>query len=47
MTISVYNSKNTKDHTQSKMFLDADGGVTMQRYDVLKYRQFPKKDLFR
>ena len=42
MTISVYNSKSTKDHTQSKMFLDASGGVTMQRYDVLKYRQFDK-----
>jgi ribonucleoside-diphosphate reductase beta chain len=24
------------------MFLDASGGVTMQRYDVLKYRQFDK-----
>ena len=42
MTISVYNSKSTKDHTQSKMFLDASGGVTMQRYDTLKYRQFDK-----
>jgi len=42
MATSVYNSKSTKDHTQSKMFLDADGGVTMQRYDVLKYRQFDK-----
>jgi ribonucleoside-diphosphate reductase beta chain len=42
MTISVYNSKSTKDHTQSKMFLDASGGVTMQRYDILKYRQFDK-----
>ena len=42
MSITVYNSKSTKDHTQSKMFLDASGGVTMQRYDVLKYRQFDK-----
>lgn len=42
MATSVYNSKSTKDHTQSKMFLDPDGGVTMQRYDVLKYRQFDK-----
>lgn len=42
MATSVYNSKSTKDHTQSTMFLDADGGVTMQRYDVLKYRQFDK-----
>lgn len=42
MATSVYNSKSIKDHTQSKMFLDPDGGVTMQRYDVLKYRQFDK-----
>ena len=42
MTYSVFNSKNTKDHTTATMFLDASGGVTMQRYDVLKYRQFDK-----
>lgn len=42
MTISVYNSKNTTDHTTATMFLDASGGVTMQRYDLLKYRQFDK-----
>lgn len=42
MSMSVYNSKNTKNHTEAKMFLDPSGGVTMQRYDVLKYRQFDK-----
>jgi ribonucleoside-diphosphate reductase beta chain len=42
MTFSVYNSKSTNDHTQATMFLDASGGVTVQRYDVLKYRQFDK-----
>jgi len=42
MSITVYDSKSTKDHTTSKMFLDPSGGVTMQRYDVLKYRQFDK-----
>ncbi len=42
MSFSVYNSKNTRDHTQSKMFLDSAGGVTVQRYDILKYRQFDK-----
>lgn len=42
MSFSVYNSKNTRDHTQAKMFLDSGGGVTVQRYDTLKYRQFDK-----
>ena len=42
MSFSVYNSKNTGDHTQAKMFLDSGGGVTVQRYDTLKYRQFDK-----
>lgn len=42
MTFSVYNSTKTKDHTTAKMFLDDSGGVTVQRYDTLKYRQFDK-----
>jgi len=42
MTYSVYDSKKTKDHTTAKMFLDASGGVTVQRYDTMKYRQFDK-----
>jgi ribonucleoside-diphosphate reductase beta chain len=42
MAYSVYDSTKTKDHTTSKMFLDDSGGVTVQRYDTLKYRQFDK-----
>ncbi len=39
--MSVFNSS-MKDHTKSKMFLDTSGGVNVQRYDTLKYRQFDK-----
>lgn len=42
MPYSVFNPNNQKDHTTATMFLDASGSVTMQRYDVLKYRQFDK-----
>lgn len=42
MSYSVFNSNNKKDHTAATMFLDKNGGVTMQRYDTLKYRQFDK-----
>jgi ribonucleoside-diphosphate reductase beta chain len=42
MTFTVYDSKNTQDHTTAKMFLNEAGGVTVQRYDTLKYRQFDK-----
>ena len=45
--MSVFNSK-PKDHTKATMFLDQSGGVNVQRYDTLKYRQFDKletKDL--
>mgnify|MGYP000070587532 CR=1 FL=1 len=42
MTYSVFDPTNRKDHTTATMFLDSSGGVTMQRYDVLKYRQFDK-----
>ena len=38
---SVFNSK-SKDHTKAKMFFDTSGGVNVQRYDTLKYRQFDK-----
>ena len=31
-----------RDHTTSLAFLDPQGGVGMQRYDTLKYRQFDK-----
>ena len=39
--MSVFNSS-MKDHTKCKMFLDMSGGVNVQRYDTLKYRQFDK-----
>ncbi len=40
--MSVFNSNNKKDHTKAKAFLDPSGGVTIQRYDMLKYKQFDK-----
>jgi ribonucleoside-diphosphate reductase beta chain len=39
--VSVFNI-NKKDHLKSLAFLDPSGGVTVQRYDTLKYRQFDK-----
>ena len=39
--MSVFNIKKT-DHTKSLAFLDANGTPAIQRYDVLKYRQFDK-----
>ena len=36
----VFNKR--KDHTKAKMFLDPNGGPGIQRYDVVKYRQFEK-----
>jgi ribonucleoside-diphosphate reductase beta chain len=40
--MSVLNLRKSRDHTTSLAFLDAQGGVGMQRYDTLKYRQFDK-----
>ena len=40
--MSVFNSKNKQDHTKALAFLDPNGGVTIQRYDMLKYKQFDK-----
>ena len=40
--MTVFNAKNKKDHTTAKAFLDPSGGVTIQRYDTLKYKQFDK-----
>lgn len=40
--MSVLNLRKHRDHTQSLAFLDPAGGVGMQRYDTLKYRQFDK-----
>ena len=40
---SVYDSESKReDHTKALAFLDPDGGVTVQRYDTMKYRQFDK-----
>jgi len=39
--MSVFNIKKT-DHTKSLAFLDTNGTPAVQRYDVLKYRQFDK-----
>ena len=40
--MTVFNAKNKQDHTKAKAFLDPSGGVTIQRYDTLKYKQFDK-----
>jgi len=40
--MSVLNTKNKSDHTKAKMFLDDNGGMGMQRFDTLKYKQFDK-----
>jgi ribonucleoside-diphosphate reductase beta chain len=42
MSKSVLNLKKNRDHTTSLAFLDPEGGIGMQRYDTLKYRQFDK-----
>lgn len=40
--MSVFNINNKKNHTQALAFLDESGTQPIQRYDVLKYRQFDK-----
>ena len=40
--MSVLDIKNKSDHTKAKMFLDDNGGMGMQRFDTLKYKQFDK-----
>lgn len=40
--MSVLNAKARNKHLESLMFLDPNGGVDIQRYDTLKYRQFDK-----
>ena len=39
---TVFQTKNTKAHTDKLAFLDPTGGVDIQRYDTMKYRQFDK-----
>tara|TARA_B110000305_G_C19440499_1_gene641551 strand:+ start:591 stop:1718 length:1128 start_codon:yes stop_codon:yes gene_type:complete len=40
--MSVFNTDKKKNHIESKAFLDENGGVSIQRFDTLKYRQFDK-----
>jgi ribonucleoside-diphosphate reductase beta chain len=40
--MSVFNIKNRSDHTKNLAFLDPSGGVTIQRYDTMKYPSFDK-----
>ena len=40
--MSVLNENQRNKHLESLMFLDPNGGVDIQRYDTLKYRQFDK-----
>jgi ribonucleoside-diphosphate reductase beta chain len=40
--MSVFNSQNKTDHTKALAFMDPSGGVAIQRYDMLKYKQFDK-----
>jgi ribonucleoside-diphosphate reductase beta chain len=40
--MTVLNLKKHRDHTKSLAFLDPEGGIGIQRYDTLKYRQFDK-----
>jgi ribonucleoside-diphosphate reductase beta chain len=40
--MSVFNINNKTDHTKALAFLDESGAAPVQRYDVLKYRQFDK-----
>jgi len=40
--MSVFNVDNKTDHTKALAFLDPNGTPAIQRFDVLKYRQFDK-----
>ncbi|SVB52577.1 uncharacterized protein METZ01_LOCUS205431, partial [marine metagenome] len=40
--MTVFNAENKQDHMKAKAFLDPSGGVTLQRYNTLKYKQFDK-----
>ena len=39
--MSVF-TQTKQDHTQALAFLDPNGGVAIQRFDTLKYKQFDK-----
>ncbi len=40
--MSIFNITKKEDHTKSLAFLDPEGRVSLQRYDILKYKQFDK-----
>ena len=40
--MTVLDTKNKKHHTKATMFLDPSGGVSIQRFDTIKYKQFDK-----
>ena len=40
--MTVLDTKNKKHHTKATMFLDPAGGVSIQRFDTIKYKQFDK-----
>ena len=40
--MSVFNIKNKKSHLEAEAFFDPSGGPTIQRYDVLRYKQFDR-----
>jgi ribonucleoside-diphosphate reductase beta chain len=42
MSTTVFDANDKRDHTKSLAFLDPNGGVSIQRYDTLKYKQFDK-----
>lgn len=42
MTHTVFDPTNRNNHTEARAFLDPNGGVTIQRYETMKYRQFDK-----
>ena len=39
---SIFDAKNRNNHTNALAFLDPHGGVTLQRYETMKYHQFDK-----
>ena len=39
---TVFDITNRQDHTKALAFFDPSGGVSIQRYDTMKYRQFDK-----
>jgi ribonucleoside-diphosphate reductase beta chain len=40
--MTVFDAHNKSDHTRNLAFLDPNGGVSIQRYDTMKYKAFDK-----